>query len=153
MFLFQFVKPIIEIVIEIYEVLLIRWVRKVCINPSATISILYTVCSRYQFSQPFHRNNRNPNLNMQPLLQYCCILLQILEEERFTTIEKIKTTGASYMAASGLTDETFYRDGRHVVEMADYALSVKGQLQYVNQHSFNNFKMKIGRYCSQNEAY
>ena len=130
-------------------------VRKVCINPSATISILYTVCRLVDisFHNPFIKIIKIKIKQLQPLLQCCCFLLQILEEERFTTIEKIKTTGASYMAASGLTDETFYRDGRHVVEMADYALSVKGQLQYVNQHSFNNFKMKIGRYCSQNEAY
>ncbi|KAK3861755.1 hypothetical protein Pcinc_032316 [Petrolisthes cinctipes] len=70
---------------------------------------------------------------------------ELLEEDRFRNIEKIKSTGATYMAAAGLTKAT--RDLKtfgHVTAMADYALRIRDQLEYVNEHSFNNFKIRIG---------
>ena len=49
------------------------------------------------------------------------------------------------MAASGLTEETFDKEGNsHVSALADFAFSLMKQLKYVNEHSFNNFKMRIG---------
>ncbi|XP_045531536.1 adenylate cyclase type 6 [Pieris brassicae] len=70
---------------------------------------------------------------------------EILAEEQFKYIEKIKSTGSTYMAASGLTVATRDLLGfRHVTAMADYALRLREQLQYVNEHSFNNFRIRIG---------
>ncbi|XP_011330460.1 adenylate cyclase type 6 isoform X2 [Ooceraea biroi] len=70
---------------------------------------------------------------------------EILAEEQFKYIEKIKSTGATYMAASGLTKSTCdMRDFKHVVAMADYALRIRQQLADVNEHSFNNFRMRVG---------
>ncbi|XP_032667215.1 adenylate cyclase type 5 isoform X2 [Odontomachus brunneus] len=69
----------------------------------------------------------------------------LLAEEQFKYIEKIKSTGSTYMAASGLTKSTCdMRDFKHVVAMADYALRIREQLAYVNEHSFNNFRMRVG---------
>ncbi|XP_012270785.1 adenylate cyclase type 5 isoform X2 [Orussus abietinus] len=70
---------------------------------------------------------------------------ELLAEERFKYIEKIKSTGATYMAASGLTKSTCdMKDFKHVTAMADYALRIREQLSYVNEHSFNNFRMRVG---------
>ncbi|CAG4984786.1 unnamed protein product, partial [Parnassius apollo] len=70
---------------------------------------------------------------------------EILAEDQFKYIEKIKSTGATYMAASGLTVATRdLRGYRHVTAMADYALRLREQLQYVNEHSFNSFRIRIG---------
>ncbi|XP_050693958.1 adenylate cyclase type 5-like isoform X4 [Eriocheir sinensis] len=70
---------------------------------------------------------------------------EILEEDRFKNIEKIKSTGATYMAAAGLTKATRdLKNFNHVTAMADYALRLRDQLEYVNEHSFNNFKIRIG---------
>lgn len=33
---------------------------------------------------------------------------------------------------------------RHITAMADYALRIREQLSYVNEHSFNNFRMRVG---------
>lgn len=49
------------------------------------------------------------------------------------------------MTASGLTKETNYADMRHIVALAEFAFSLREQLQYVNEHSFNNFKLRIGK--------
>ncbi|XP_076461589.1 LOW QUALITY PROTEIN: adenylate cyclase type 5-like [Babylonia areolata] len=69
---------------------------------------------------------------------------ELLSEERFSCVEKIKTIGQTYMAASGLTPETNSPDLHHVTAIADYAFAMKKQLKFVNEHSFNNFTLRIG---------
>ncbi|XP_050418343.2 adenylate cyclase type 5 isoform X2 [Patella vulgata] len=69
---------------------------------------------------------------------------EILEQERFRCVEKIKTIGETYMAGSGLTPQTNHSDMRHVVAVVDYAFALKAQLKHVNEHSFNHFKMRVG---------
>ncbi|UYV66151.1 ADCY5, partial [Cordylochernes scorpioides] len=70
---------------------------------------------------------------------------EILGEPQFGCIEKIKTTGYTYMAASGLTSSTVdLVDFTHITRLADFALRLKEQLEHVNQHSFNSFKIRIG---------
>lgn len=117
------------------------------------------------------------------------LLFQLLSEDRFSCIEKIKTTGYTYMAAAGLLPSKSItnssngekankahqqepgqrQDGReqtqqpgdtqnkssmannsskrcsteeNVVALAEYALAIRKQLQYVNEHSFNHFKIR-----------
>uniref|UniRef100_A0A8C6SWK6 Adenylate cyclase type 5 n=1 Tax=Neogobius melanostomus TaxID=47308 RepID=A0A8C6SWK6_9GOBI len=66
-------------------------------------------------------------------------------EDQFRQLEKIKTIGSTYMAASGLNDSTYDKTGRsHIRALADYAMRLMDQMKYINEHSFNNFKMKIG---------
>lgn len=70
---------------------------------------------------------------------------EILEEEAFHAIEKIKSTGSTYMAASGLTLQTCDEiHNKHVTAMADFAFRLKDQLNEVNKHSFNNFNLRAG---------
>ncbi|XP_015430414.1 PREDICTED: adenylate cyclase type 6 [Dufourea novaeangliae] len=70
---------------------------------------------------------------------------ELLAEEPYKYIEKIKSTGATYMAASGLTRSTCdMKDYTHVTAMADYALRIREQLAYVNKESFNNFRLRVG---------
>ena len=50
------------------------------------------------------------------------------------------------MAASGLNDSTYDKEGRsHITALADYAMRLREQMKYINEHSFNNFQMKIGK--------
>lgn len=50
------------------------------------------------------------------------------------------------MAASGLNDSTYDKEGRsHITALADYAMRLREQMKYINEHSFNNFQMKIGQ--------
>ncbi|KAK1898471.1 Adenylate cyclase type 6 [Dissostichus eleginoides] len=70
---------------------------------------------------------------------------EIISEDKFRQLEKIKTIGSTYMAASGLNDSTYDREGRsHILALADYAMRLREQMKYINEHSFNNFQMKIG---------
>lgn len=43
-------------------------------------------------------------------LTHCLCLFQLLGEDRFQDIEKIKTIGSTYMAVSGLSPEKQVRD-------------------------------------------
>ncbi|XP_061647717.1 adenylate cyclase type 5 [Phyllopteryx taeniolatus] len=70
---------------------------------------------------------------------------EIISEDNFRQLEKIKTIGSTYMAASGLNAGTYDKTGRsHVRALADYAMRLMEQMKHINEHSFNNFKMKIG---------
>uniref|UniRef100_A0A452J1U1 adenylate cyclase n=1 Tax=Gopherus agassizii TaxID=38772 RepID=A0A452J1U1_9SAUR len=70
---------------------------------------------------------------------------EIISEPQYRQLEKIKTIGSTYMAASGLNDSTYDREGRtHITALADYAMRLMEQMAYINEHSFNNFQMKIG---------
>ncbi|XP_012222680.1 adenylyl cyclase 78C isoform X3 [Linepithema humile] len=74
---------------------------------------------------------------------------ELLDETPFHCIEKIKTVGATYMAASGLnpsqTDKS--DDMEHLCRLVDYAVAMRHRLEDVNVHSFNNFDLRVGISC------
>lgn len=52
-----------------------------------------------------------------------------------------------YCLPTGLTDSTCdLVDSRHVTAMADYAMQLFNKIEEVNEHSFNNFRMRIGKF-------
>ncbi|XP_041367203.1 adenylate cyclase type 5-like [Gigantopelta aegis] len=69
---------------------------------------------------------------------------EILGDDKFRCIEKIKTIGQTYMAASGLDSASVLPNRQHVSILADFAFAIMHQLDCVNDQSFNNFKMRIG---------
>ncbi|XP_029040483.1 adenylyl cyclase 78C-like isoform X1 [Osmia bicornis bicornis] len=75
---------------------------------------------------------------------------ELLDENRFHCIEKIKTVGATYMAASGLNpcqNDTNKDDMEHLCRLVDYAVAMRLRLEDVNIHSFNNFDLRVGISC------
>lgn len=89
---------------------------------------------------------RRPHSESDPVsLHFASSRPQIISEEKYRQLEKIKTIGSTYMAASGLNDSTYDKEGRsHITALADYAMRLREQMKYINEHSFNNFQMKIG---------
>ncbi|KAI7809809.1 adenylate cyclase type 8, partial [Triplophysa rosa] len=71
---------------------------------------------------------------------------ELLGEERFQDIEKIKTIGSTYMAVSGLSPEKQQCEDKwgHLCALADFALALNESIQEINKHSFNNFQLRIG---------
>ncbi|XP_049287164.1 adenylyl cyclase 78C isoform X1 [Anopheles funestus] len=72
----------------------------------------------------------------------------LLEEPRFEKVEKIKTVGATYMAASNLcstkkqhVDE---QDEEAVCDLVEFALAMRQKLQEVNKDAFNTFQLRVG---------
>ncbi|XP_078790539.1 adenylate cyclase type 8 isoform X4 [Oryzias latipes] len=70
---------------------------------------------------------------------------ELLGEDRFQDIEKIKTIGSTYMAVSGLSPDKQCEDKwGHLCELADFAIALNESIQEINKHSFNNFELRIG---------
>ncbi|XP_057332622.1 adenylyl cyclase 78C isoform X1 [Microplitis mediator] len=72
---------------------------------------------------------------------------ELLDEAPFHCIEKIKTVGATYMAASGLNPSTLdptKDEMDHLCKLVDYAVAMRQRLEDVNIHSFNNFDLRVG---------
>ena len=77
----------------------------------------------------------------------------MLEHKKHSRVEKIKTIGATYMAAAGLQ-----KQGDSLVGTVDmkkridnlqavlaFAMAMQEKLEEINQQSFNSFKLRIGR--------
>ncbi|XP_006912985.1 adenylate cyclase type 8 isoform X2 [Pteropus alecto] len=71
---------------------------------------------------------------------------ELLGEDRFQDIEKIKTIGSTYMAVSGLSPEKQRCEDKwgHLCALADFSLALTESIQEINRHSFNNFELRIG---------
>ncbi|XP_062858612.1 adenylate cyclase type 8 [Trichomycterus rosablanca] len=72
---------------------------------------------------------------------------ELLEETYFMNIEKIKTIGSCYMAASGLSPNKQVSGGsdwHHLSELVLFALAMQEMLKSINKHSCNNFQLRVG---------
>ncbi|XP_077399485.1 adenylate cyclase type 2 [Vanacampus margaritifer] len=74
---------------------------------------------------------------------------ELLSKPKFSSVEKIKTIGSTYMAATGLSQS--WDDSKkcdmsysHLRSMVEFAIALKSNLELINTHSFNNFKLRIG---------
>ncbi|XP_056644231.1 adenylyl cyclase 78C isoform X2 [Diorhabda sublineata] len=78
---------------------------------------------------------------------------ELLDEQRFCAIEKIKTVSATatYMAASGLnpTQECCKNTNvpEHLCSLVDFAILMRHKLDEINKESFNNFGLRVGICC------
>ncbi|XP_048457360.1 adenylate cyclase type 8-like [Rhincodon typus] len=71
---------------------------------------------------------------------------ELLGDERFLNIEKIKTIGSTYMAVSGLASEQqeTLEDSTHLCSLADFALALENTMEEIHKHSHINFKLRVG---------
>ncbi|KAL7871564.1 hypothetical protein SRHO_G00065470 [Serrasalmus rhombeus] len=72
---------------------------------------------------------------------------ELLEETYFLDIEKIKTIGSCYMAASGLSPDKQTRGGsnwHHLSELVLFAMAMQETLREINKHTSNSFQLRVG---------
>lgn len=76
---------------------------------------------------------------------------ELLSKPKFSSVEKIKTIGSTYMAATGLnatsgqdSQQDSERIFSHIGIMVEFAIALIGKLDIINKHSFNNFKLRVG---------
>jgi len=70
---------------------------------------------------------------------------ELLDDEKFRNVEKIKTIGSTYMAASGITPLDDSEDQfSHLCDLIDFAAEMNYKLEDINKHSFNQFQLRIG---------
>uniref|UniRef100_A0A8B9HH47 adenylate cyclase n=1 Tax=Astyanax mexicanus TaxID=7994 RepID=A0A8B9HH47_ASTMX len=76
---------------------------------------------------------------------------ELLSKPKFSGVEKIKTIGSTYMAATGLNvapgpeyAQDHDRQYMHIGTMLEFAFALVGKLDLINKHSFNDFKLRVG---------
>uniref|UniRef100_A0A672ZS92 adenylate cyclase n=1 Tax=Sphaeramia orbicularis TaxID=375764 RepID=A0A672ZS92_9TELE len=74
---------------------------------------------------------------------------ELLSKPKFSGVEKIKTIGSTYMAATGLNvtpgpECEHDRQYMHLGTMVEFAFALVGKLDVINKHSFNDFRLRIG---------
>uniref|UniRef100_A0A8C4H6P1 adenylate cyclase n=1 Tax=Dicentrarchus labrax TaxID=13489 RepID=A0A8C4H6P1_DICLA len=71
---------------------------------------------------------------------------ELLEESYFQYVEKIKTIGSCYMAASGLAPDrqASMDEWNHLSELVLFALAMQETLKEMNRHSAKNFQLRVG---------
>uniref|UniRef100_A0A8C3APE7 Adenylate cyclase type 2 n=1 Tax=Cyclopterus lumpus TaxID=8103 RepID=A0A8C3APE7_CYCLU len=74
---------------------------------------------------------------------------ELLSKPKFSGVEKIKTIGSTYMAATGLNvtpgpECEHDRQYMHIGTMVEFAFALVGKLDVINKHSFNDFRLRIG---------
>ncbi|XP_063232754.1 Ca(2+)/calmodulin-responsive adenylate cyclase isoform X3 [Bacillus rossius redtenbacheri] len=75
---------------------------------------------------------------------------ELLGEERFKAIDKIKTVGSTYMAAVGLIPELRILDdddgtaGLHLSTLVEFVFAMRDKLLNINENSYNNFMLRVG---------
>ncbi|XP_050746544.1 Ca(2+)/calmodulin-responsive adenylate cyclase isoform X5 [Drosophila biarmipes] len=75
---------------------------------------------------------------------------ELLKEDRFRGIDKIKTVGSTYMAVVGLIPEYKIQPNdpnsvrRHMTALIEYVKAMRHSLQEINSHSYNNFMLRVG---------
>ncbi|XP_045030921.1 Ca(2+)/calmodulin-responsive adenylate cyclase isoform X1 [Daphnia magna] len=78
---------------------------------------------------------------------------ELLGEERFRSIDKIKTVGSTYMAAVGLMPDM--RIGQvetdsnvtasfYLATLVEFVFAMKEKLLCINENSYNNFTLRVG---------
>ncbi|XP_058849945.1 adenylate cyclase type 2-like isoform X1 [Acipenser ruthenus] len=76
---------------------------------------------------------------------------ELLSKPKFSGVEKIKTIGSTYMAATGLTgpprhenNQDHERQHTQIGNMVEFAIALMGKLDGINRHSFNSFRLRVG---------
>lgn len=74
---------------------------------------------------------------------------QLLDGDQFKAIDKIKTTGSTYMAAIGLMPDARIGDDHesgasYMSTMAELVFTMKDCLADINENSYNNFMLRVG---------
>ncbi|XP_058793557.1 adenylate cyclase type 2 isoform X2 [Phymastichus coffea] len=87
------------------------------------------------------------------LNEIICDFDKLLLKPKYSSIEKIKTIGSTYMLACGLSPGKEDTDGlidqakqheHHVIVLVEFAISLMTLLDQINRESFQRFKLRIG---------
>ncbi|KAG1653034.1 Adenylate cyclase type 2 [Nymphon striatum] len=74
---------------------------------------------------------------------------QLLSKPKFSCIEKIKTIGSTYMAASGLqpgkdSSKDRPRTEHNVIILLEFGIALMSVLDQINKESFQRFRLRVG---------
>ena len=77
----------------------------------------------------------------------------LLGDERFRAVDKIKTIGSTYMAAVGLMPDYKILDDNddngisaihYMAQLVEFVFGMRDKLANINENSYNNFTLRVG---------
>ncbi|XP_037049946.1 adenylyl cyclase 78C isoform X2 [Bradysia coprophila] len=100
------------------------------------------------FQDFYSEDIENGKACIRILNEIICDFDSLMEEPRFCNVEKIKTVGATYMAAAGLNPRHQHERGNtdddNVCDLVEFAITLRQKLQEVNKDAFNTFQLRVG---------
>ena len=77
----------------------------------------------------------------------------LMGDQRFQAVDKIKTIGSTYMAAVGLMPQFQIADDsidggmsaiQYIAQLVEYVFGMRDKLANINENSYNNFTLRVG---------
>ncbi|XP_055308382.1 adenylyl cyclase 78C-like, partial [Sitodiplosis mosellana] len=100
------------------------------------------------FQDFYSEDIENGKACIRILNEIICDFDSLMDEPQFSTVEKIKTVGATYMAAAGLNPKHQLEKGGKeedcVCDLVEFAMTLCQKLQEVNKDAFNTFQLRVG---------
>lgn len=100
------------------------------------------------FKDFYSEDIENGKACIRILNEIICDFDSLMDEPKFASVEKIKTAGATYMAASGLNPKNQAENGGteedSVCDLVEFAMTLRQKLQEVNKDAFNTFQLRVG---------
>ncbi|CAM1298160.1 ADCY7 (predicted) [Pycnogonum litorale] len=83
------------------------------------------------------------------LNEIICDFDKLLSKPKFSCVEKIKTIGSTYMAASGLqpgkdSSKDLPRTEHNIIILLEFAIALMAVLDQINKESFQRFRLRVG---------
>ncbi|CAH2251088.1 jg11806 [Pararge aegeria aegeria] len=73
---------------------------------------------------------------------------ELLGDDHFSAIDKIKTVGSTYMAAVGLIPDKKMSDDpstqKYMATLVEFVFAMRDKLKDINDNSYNNFMLRVG---------
>ncbi|XP_049778147.1 Ca(2+)/calmodulin-responsive adenylate cyclase [Schistocerca cancellata] len=112
--------------------------------------VFATVTNYHEFYTELDGNNQGVEC-LRLLNEIIADFDELLGEERFKAIDKIKTVGSTYMAAVGLMPDLRILDddddasaGYYLSTLVEFVFAMREKLVNINENSYNNFMLRVG---------
>ncbi|XP_033219941.1 adenylate cyclase type 2 isoform X2 [Belonocnema kinseyi] len=118
----------------------------------AAIAVMFASIPNYKEFYDETDINKQGLECLRLLNEIICDFDKLLLKPKFSSIEKIKTIGSTYMLASGLSPGKENGEGKditkqedhNVIILVEFAIALMTILEQINRESFQRFKLRIG---------
>ncbi|XP_076361646.1 adenylate cyclase 1-like [Tachypleus tridentatus] len=116
----------------------------------AKVGVMFASIPNYhEFYMELNTNNQGVEC-LRLLNEIIVDFDELLDDERFRTIDKIKTIGSTYMATIGLIpdcripEDNNVEAAKHISNLVELVFAMRDRLADINENSYNNFMLRVG---------
>ncbi|XP_013777431.1 Ca(2+)/calmodulin-responsive adenylate cyclase-like, partial [Limulus polyphemus] len=116
----------------------------------AKVGVMFASIPNYhEFYMELNANNQGVEC-LRLLNEIIVDFDELLDDERFKTIDKIKTIGSTYMATIGLipdcriSEDNNVEAAKYISNLVELVFAMRDRLADINENSYNNFMLRVG---------